>query len=472
MDIRTFRNLFVMRDDSYAKQDENSRSYKTIREELTDTIIKNHLDGNYTIGLYQVTHGMLKWACIDIDITKEVWSKPDFKLSDWEDTILLQAVEWKKILKNNNIPSYLENSGNKGAHVWMFFESPVLAGPVKTALELLSTKVVKVNDSLDWEIYPKQPESEFGNLLKGPDGKHQASQKFSYFIDKINLPVIKYTQMCAINSLSSPYEAIFNGCEALNGMVLKGLDNRHLDNDERLQLAYIFGNLKKEGKEYIKDKVFKHLSDWNVSITDKALNRIADKNYKPTSCIGLQKKGICKKQCDKIGTYKSPIGFYYKELGGSKEPKPKDTTVIESFDPLDKFFSDGYAYYEKIKGSSNEPMPPMKISNFNIIFTEDVTRFDDVEEKRTFKGYIQVENKENGKPGPKFNFEIPAENWADTTQVKKMVNKHAGVGHVITDAMHKVIRCVEKQEPPKHLKYSKIMGYHDIDGEKNILLHP
>lgn len=469
MDVGTFRKLFVMRDDAYAVQDTNARSYKTVKGKLTDKIIEEHLDGTQTIGLYQVKSGMAKWACIDIDIKKEVWSKPDFVADDWEDVVMLQAVQWKEALSKANIPSYLENSGNKGAHVWIFFDSEVPAESLQNTLVEISKKVYKADDGLEWEIYPKQPRADFGNLLKGPNGKHQASQKFSYFIDKVSGTSVRFATADSIMSFANPYDAILKNCEALDKMVTRGLNNRHLFHDERLQLAFIYGNLDASGKEYIKNRVFKHLSDYDEYITDKNLDRIAGK-YKPVSCEGLQKKGICKRQCTAIGTYKSPIGFYYRELEGSKEETRPEKVAVDSYNPMDRFFSANNAYYEQQLGKDGEPKTTIKISNFAIRFTEDVTRFSEVEEKRIFKGNIHLENKEDGSPGEIFPFDIEADKWADATQVKKRVHQCAGIGYVQTEQMHKVMRCAEKEPPPKQHRYSKIIGYHSGEDGKRYFM--
>ena len=131
MDVAVFRKLFVNRDDTYAEQIKKERGYKRVASKLTDSVIKDHLNGQTTIGLYQLFNGTIKWACIDIDIVKDVWSKDDFKYEDWVDQVNLQAIEWKQKLKDAGMTSYLEESGNKGAHVWIFFEEPKPAEPNK-----------------------------------------------------------------------------------------------------------------------------------------------------------------------------------------------------------------------------------------------------------------------------------------------------------------------------------------------------
>lgn len=474
MDVRTFRNLFVMNDEAYGRQDTNLRSYKTVRRTITDEKIQEHLDGKETIGLYQVKDGLLKWACIDIDIKKEIWDDPKFDFKDWEDRIALQVAEWKTVLEQHGIQSYYEDSGNKGAHVWFFFKEPVAAEPVKEALHTLAAHVRLVDEGLDWELFPKQPNAEFGNLVKGPNGKHQASSKFSNFIDIIHEDTLEYTEFQDIMKVSAAFSAIFDGCDALNQMVEDGLTARHLGHTERLALSYIFANpdLGEAGKTFIKNKVFKHLSDWDERVTNENLDRVAEKDYKPIKCETLQKQGICSARCSKIRNGNSPITFYYRALGRRSEYDQKDMPAPEvnhdmpALNPLDKFYEKDGAYYE-IQSQGKKEETHWKLSNFVIRMIEDITIYDDLENQRVFKGLIKL----NGEAGKKeFKFKIPAEEWADTNQVNKLIFEETGIGYAQFESVAKIKKCVEKQAPPEPKIQSKVIGYNTVDDELTFLM--
>ena len=53
MDVKTFRELFVHRDDVHAIQQPKG-TYLPVKEAVTDADIEAHLEGRTTLGLYQV----------------------------------------------------------------------------------------------------------------------------------------------------------------------------------------------------------------------------------------------------------------------------------------------------------------------------------------------------------------------------------------------------------------------------------
>jgi hypothetical protein len=179
MDIKSFRKLFVLRDDVFATQTE-AGAYYPVEEKLTDEDIDKHLKGEHTIGIYQLDKSKILWACLDIDVTKTVWNSPDFKLDEWEDRLKEQADIAQVILDEQEIPSYIEHSGNKGYHVWIFFEDAVEAAPIKTRMHELFDKMHKVHEEIEWEIFPKQTQvhSGYGNLVKGVCGNHKNPDVF------------------------------------------------------------------------------------------------------------------------------------------------------------------------------------------------------------------------------------------------------------------------------------------------------
>ena len=153
MDLKVFKQLFVHRADIYSVQSPKGM-YFPVKEEIDDEIINAHLKGEQTVGLYQLIpiENTIKWAVLDIDVIKDVWNSPDFKLDEWEEVLWEQAQAAQALLSKFEIPSYIEHSGHKGYHVWMFFEHPVDAGAVKEGLENIFSSLDKVHESIEWEI--------------------------------------------------------------------------------------------------------------------------------------------------------------------------------------------------------------------------------------------------------------------------------------------------------------------------------
>lgn len=159
--INVFKELFLNNFNMYAVQKiQDGKSYYIIkRESLTDNIIYQHLKAEITLGTYSL-NGKTRWLCVDID------SRVVGEIED----VLLKAKELK-------IPAYLEDSGNKGFHVWVFFNGFF---ENKKARELGFKLTGK------HEIFPKQDVTSNhapGSLIKLPFGVHQVTGNRCFFLD-------------------------------------------------------------------------------------------------------------------------------------------------------------------------------------------------------------------------------------------------------------------------------------------------
>ena len=160
--INLFRQRFVQREDRYPLQLKASDGgYTVIREELTDGVIRAHLKGERTIGLYGGSDSTTKWLCIDIDDLEEAAVR-----------------EVQNHARRFGIPYLTEFSGKKGYHLWVFFDKPY---PNKIARALSQAF------GFNHEVFPKQDylrTGKLGNLVKAPLGVHQVTGNWCLFLDK------------------------------------------------------------------------------------------------------------------------------------------------------------------------------------------------------------------------------------------------------------------------------------------------
>jgi len=175
--------LFINRMDCYAVQ--TSWGYVRVEAPLTREVLEAHLQGEKTVGAYQLNpaDNTVKYLCFDLDpeklenpkeaaerIIKVCFEKPDGKHPRiWEHSLLLEASRYPD-------PSY---------HVWIFFLVPF---PAKAArwlgyriLELAELNPAQV------EVFPKQDDLSrdrpYGNFVKLPLGFHRIEKKWSRFLD-------------------------------------------------------------------------------------------------------------------------------------------------------------------------------------------------------------------------------------------------------------------------------------------------
>lgn len=152
---------------------------------LSDTAILNHLQGKKTLGAYQVYADRVLWLCLDFDIEDEAARRNALEFA---------RLVWAE-LDHLNVPAYLEDSGNKGYHLWVFFSERVMA---TLAQELGVRLVHKLSTEQHFagvnpvEVFPKQTkvtETDFGNLVKVPFGLHPKTGRRCVFLAPDGTPL-------------------------------------------------------------------------------------------------------------------------------------------------------------------------------------------------------------------------------------------------------------------------------------------
>jgi hypothetical protein len=133
---------------------------------LTEAIVRQHLEGRLTIGLYAMNPETQrsKWIAID---------------GDYSDSLKhLCELQWE--LQTVKVEAALEMS-RRGAHLWVLAERPLLARECRLWITGIAEKLgipVKGSGTAEGiEIFPKHDElkeGDFGNAIRGPLGIHRA----------------------------------------------------------------------------------------------------------------------------------------------------------------------------------------------------------------------------------------------------------------------------------------------------------
>lgn len=140
---------------------------------LTDDLLRQHLGGAITIGLYALNPATqrCKWVAIDADYKDSL-----------EDLLKLQYH-----LLADNVQAALEMS-KRGGHLWVFFAEPLLARECRVYIYDLALRL-KVplkgaGPAEGLEVFPKHDElkaGEFGNAIRGPLGIHRGAKRRFWF---------------------------------------------------------------------------------------------------------------------------------------------------------------------------------------------------------------------------------------------------------------------------------------------------
>lgn len=191
--IALFRSLFRGREDVYAVRWENERSgkkgYAPACEgpwspksqprtylPLTEQVIRDHLAGEKTIGIFPLLKDSSCWflAC-------------DFDKDGWQ----FDALAFLEVCGRYGTPAYLERSrSGNGGHVWIFFSAPVSAVQARQLGMRLLRQTMDARGDMDLGSYdrffPNQdfmPKGGFGNLIAAPLQKKCRALGNSEFVD-------------------------------------------------------------------------------------------------------------------------------------------------------------------------------------------------------------------------------------------------------------------------------------------------
>ncbi len=318
--VLRFLELFQGREGVYArmwKGSDSKISYSPVKEPFNMNVARNHLLGNITVGVYPVRiDNTVLFSVFDVDVKKEFMEEA----IEYGDTYkklkkkaLSTAEAIKEVISIYGLRSYIEDSGFKGYHVWVFFEEPLLAHYARLFMKNVLKGVDRIPPEIRIEIIPKQSkvkEGRFGSLIKLPGSFHLKTGVISYFIgcNKTKedffefLMKIKRNPKHLVEAVVSQirdrelmkeddvesfdlFELSYlrSKCPVLDFLIEKAEREEPLNRDERLVLIYTVGHLE-NGPEIVNYLLKKYIERGDVEPLKKKL-----KGY-PTSCPKIRKK--------------------------------------------------------------------------------------------------------------------------------------------------------------------------------------
>lgn len=330
-----FYDLFVGREDTYSEEYMlQRRIVEQKNEPLTDEIIKEHLSGARTIGTYvQRPNSTAKYLVIDIDVSKKMllkYSSDSGELEQCRKQCFQSACATVKLLGKMGLKGYLEGSGGRGYHIWIFFTEWIPVRYIHGLSQIIMKKISEIRiDGIDVEYFPDERRirpGKTGQCIKLPLGIHLKSGRRGCFfgdnfevvtglspffkdIAKFSLPAIKKViEMYAgeektisfssvkeyisdsdfenFGILSEEVRAVLERCNLMRYLCQKAKKTGYLTHFERQSVLYVFGHMGDEGKEFI-HQIMSYTLNYQYQVTQKFINRIPEK---PISCVKLREQ--------------------------------------------------------------------------------------------------------------------------------------------------------------------------------------
>ena len=191
-DLIRFQRLFQGRENVYARQwirDGGETGYTPVREPLSVEVLRNHVLGNLTVGVYPIRlDDTVSFATFDLDLTKRSLEQARGEAAEARRLRTLVESEARRLseaLAHYGLVGVMEDSGYKGRHIWIFFEQPEPAAVVRRLGELSLAAHGPLPLELGVEFFPRQSSAGkgLGNLIKLPLGIHRRTGRRCRLLD-------------------------------------------------------------------------------------------------------------------------------------------------------------------------------------------------------------------------------------------------------------------------------------------------
>ncbi len=324
--------VFAGREDLFSKETLGAggkRQTELQAVPLSEQQIMNHLKGDITIGTYiQRPNSTVKYMVIDVDISKKIMlqvQRDSTIFQTYLEKVWHYAGELKKILKTLGICSYIEYSGCRGYHVWIFFTEWIPVRYVNMLTDIIESKMKTIGqEDICVEFFPNKTRvkaDKFGQVMKLPYGCHIRTGEQSYFLDDSGKPIMELnpfidslsktslnavkkvlaknmgmkedilektvdTNLEAFGQMEEEVAEILTKCNLMRYLCQKSVKTGYLSHAERLSVLYVFGHLGDAGHEFV-HYVMSHTLNYQYHTTERFIQRIPEK---PVSCIKLREQ--------------------------------------------------------------------------------------------------------------------------------------------------------------------------------------
>ena len=325
---QVFSQTFAGREDIYGREELGGRKKRCVEqmdEPLTEETLQAHLRGSTTISTYvQRTNQTAKYMVIDVDISKKnlLQDGAEGALAKYLPLAAQTAAEIQRILKRLGLRGYLEYSGFRGYHVWVFFTEWIPTRYVNMLTETIEAQLEETPADVTVEFFPNRSRLRNGSpgqCIKLPYGIHIRTGRRSmlltdefqeifpdkeYLLDAAKFSLSAVRRVVAANAqkpenlsekevdsdlsgfgeLPDGIRVVLANCSLMRYLCQKARTTGYLTHFERLSVLYVFGHLGDSGKSFV-HSIMEFTLNYKYQVTEKFIQKIP---AKPVSCTKLR----------------------------------------------------------------------------------------------------------------------------------------------------------------------------------------
>jgi len=378
--------LFAGREGVFAQQT-GSGAYVPVRPERDLTIedIVAHLEGARSYAIYPVMKdNTCRFICFDVDLGREEAETAGPRLPELQKQLLptLRAISSSlSALGVGSASTLFEDTGGRGFHIWLFFESPISAG-----LALKLGRALLDRAGVQCEVFPKQGSvspDRYGNPIKLPLGVHRRYGRRSHFVTlgeeavpalpdplatlaaarAIGLPQVNAIAR-DLGVLGRPQAAVtqerallparvrtaenhgqlFTRCIAMSRIRERLARGENVGRDCLFALGATLAHI--EGGETYLHELLRPWPRYDRSITSRQFQSLQRSQVRPPSCRWLVEHEACDGYCDEEIAQAA-------EITGAKVPSPIRFATWRDETEVDSLLQKQDVSYERIYARAN-----------------------------------------------------------------------------------------------------------------------
>lgn len=276
----------------------------------------------------QRPNGTSKYMVLDVDVSKKyllkyAYGSPEF--AAYKQKAAEYVLALFKTLQRMGISGYIEDTGFRGYHIWVFFTEWIPVHYINQLEECVQKESSDAADGITLEYFPNRTRvrpGKPGQTIKLPLGIHIRTGANSRFLDAQMQPVTDYgeylsgvakTSLKAVRkilgthmadetevreqktvdpnldsfgSISESIRIVLERCSLMRYLCQKAVKTGYLSHFERLSVLYVFGHMGEDGKDFV-HTVMGFTLNYKYNVTQKFIAKLREK---PISCAKLREQ--------------------------------------------------------------------------------------------------------------------------------------------------------------------------------------